>query len=263
MGQELIRAEGAWARAQSAPLFAHWMEMMIVSALEGSMGNVWTLEDAPGGALVECADFLFLSSRSTRSAESLLRAWKQERAGRYAILVARDPALSALAPAVFGGDASPTRRYAFHKGGEDFDRSRLACFADAAPPEVRVCPFDWETYRMAMAAPWSRSFCEQFRSEEDFLARGLGMAAVRNGELVGGASSYICWSGGIELQVETRRDMRRQGIALACCARLILRCLDRGLYPSWDAANPESAALAARLGYRIAGPYDAWELYPA
>ena len=203
MGQELIRAEGAWARAQSAPLFAHWMEMMIVSALEGSMGNVWTLEQAPGGALVECADFLFLSSRSTRSAESLLRAWKQERAGRYAILVARDPALSALAPAVFGGDASPTRRYAFHKGGEDFDRSRLACFADAAPPEVRVCPFDRETYRMAMAAPWSRSFCEQFRSEEDFLARGLGMAAVCNGELVGGASSYICWSGGIELQVET------------------------------------------------------------
>lgn len=263
MGQELIRAEGAWARAQSAPLFAHWMEMMIVSALEGSMGNVWTLEQAPGGALVECADFLFLSSRSTRSAESLLRAWKQERAGRYAILVARDPALSALAPAVFGGDASPTRRYAFHKGGEDFDRSRLARFADAAPPEVRVCPFDRETYRMAMAAPWSRSFCEQFRSEEDFLARGLGMAAVCNGELVGGASSYICWSGGIELQVETRRDMRRQGIALACCARLILRCLDRGLYPSWDAANPESAALAARLGYRIAGPYDAWELYPA
>ena len=114
-----------------------------------------------------------------------------------------------------------------------------------------------------MAAPWSRSFCEQFRSEEDFLARGLGMAAVCNGELVGGASSYICWSGGIELQVETRRDMRRRGIALACCARLILRCLDRGLYPSWDAANPESAALAARLGYRIAGPYDAWELYPA
>ena len=95
MGQELIRAEGAWARAQSAPLFAHWMEMMIVSALEGSMGNVWTLEDAPGGALVECADFLFLSSRSTRSAESLLRAWKQERAGRYAILVARPRALGA------------------------------------------------------------------------------------------------------------------------------------------------------------------------
>ena len=112
-----------------------------------------------------------------------------------------------------------------------------------------------------MQAPWSRSFCEQFRDEDDFLARGLGVAALRDGELVGGASSYVCFSGGIELQVETRKDMRRRGVALACCARLILTCLDRGLYPSWDAANLESVALARRLGYRPAGPYDAWELY--
>lgn len=55
--------------------------------------------------------------------------------------------------------------------------------------------------------------------------------------------------------------MRRRGVALACCARLILTCLDRGLYPSWDAANLESVALARRLGLPAAGPYDAWELY--
>ena len=76
------------------------------------------------------------------------------------------------------------------------------------------------------------------------------MAALSGGELVGGASSYTCYSGGYELQVETREDMRRRGVALACCARLILTCLDRGLYPSWDAANLESVALARRLGYR-------------
>lgn len=88
------------------------------------------------------------------------------------------------------------------------------------------------------------------------MARGLGVAALRDGELVGGASSYVCFSGGIEMQVETRKDMRRRGVALACCARLILTCLDRGLYPSWDAANLESVALALRLGYRLAGPYN-------
>ena len=138
---------------------------------------------------------------------------------------------------------------------------RLARFAASAPPEVELRPFDRETCGLAMQAPWSRSFCEQFRGADDFMARGLGVAALRGGELVGGASSYVCFSGGIEVQVETRKDMRRRGVALACCARLILTCLDRGLYPSWDAANLESVALALRLGYRLAGPYDAWELY--
>lgn len=197
------------------------------------MGGVWMLEDTPGGALAECGDFLFLEARDSQTARNLLMAWKREHAGRYAILVARDSALSALVPEVFAGDAALTRRYAFHKGGEAFDRERLACFAACAPADVELRPFDREVCRLAMQAPWSRSFCEQFRDEDDFLARGLGVAALRDGELVGGASSYVCFSGGIELQVETRKDMRRRGVALACCARLILTCLDRGLYPSW------------------------------
>ena len=192
MGQALIRAEGARAVQAVAPLFADWPEMLIASALEGAMGGVWTLEGAPGGALAECADFLFLAARENPVARSLLTAWKHEHPGRYAILVARDPALSALVPDAFADKAAPTRRYAFHKGGEAFDRERLARFAASAPPGVALRPFDPEACRLAMQAPWSRSFCEQFRDEEDFLARGLGVAALRGGELVGGASSYVC-----------------------------------------------------------------------
>ena len=39
--------------------------------------------------------------------------------------------------------------------------------------------------------------------------------------------------------------------APACGAALVLTCLARGLYPSWDAANRESVALAEKLGYRL------------
>lgn len=132
MGQALSRAEGA-QQAAAASLFAGWQEKLIASALEGAMGGVWMLEDTPGGALAECGDFLFLEARDSQTARNLLMAWKREHAGRYAILVARDPALSALAPEVFAGDAALTRRYAFHKGGEAFDRERLARFAACAP----------------------------------------------------------------------------------------------------------------------------------
>ncbi len=41
-----------------------------------------------------------------------------------------------------------------------------------------------------------------------------------------------------------------------------LRCLDRDLYPSWDAHTPTSLALAEKLGYGFSHGYVAYELVP-
>ena len=86
--------------------------------------------------------------------------------------------------------------------------------------------------------------------------------AVRDGEVLSGASSYSVYDGGIEIEIDTREDCRRRGLAAACAARLILACLDRGWYPNWDAANPASAALAEKLGYRVARAYAAYAVEP-
>nr|WP_326186254.1 GNAT family N-acetyltransferase [uncultured Oscillibacter sp.] len=51
---------------------------------------------------------------------------------------------------------------------------------------------------------------------------------------------------------------RRRGLALARGARLILACLDRGLYPSWDAHPPASLALAERLDHALSHPCPAF-----
>jgi RimJ/RimL family protein N-acetyltransferase len=48
--------------------------------------------------------------------------------------------------------------------------------------------------------------------------------------------------------------------ALASC--LLLHCLEDHRQPHWDAANPESCALAEKLGYRKVGEYRAY-YYPA
>ena len=40
----------------------------------------------------------------------------------------------------------------------------------------------------------------------------------------------------------------------------MLECLKRGLYPSWDAQNPASAALAKSLGYRFDREYPVYEV---
>ena len=68
---------------------------------------------------------------------------------------------------------------------------------------------------------------------------------------------------GIEVQVDTRAQFRRQGLASACAAALILACLRRGLYPNWDAHNAASLALAEKLGYHLERAYPAFTLRPA
>ena len=78
----------------------------------------------------------------------------------------------------------------------------------------------------------------------DFLIIGAGVAGM----------SYA-------LKV-AREDCRRRGFAYICGAKLILECLKRGLYPSWDAQNKWSVALAEKLGYHFDHAYQAFEVGP-
>lgn len=84
------------------------------------------------------------------------------------------------------------------------------------------------------------------------------MVVLYQGEIVSGASSYSAYRGGIEVEIDTREDFRRKGLAAVCGAQLILNCLKRGIYPSWDAHNRESLALAEKLGYAFSHSYTAY-----
>ena len=105
------------------------------------------------------------------------------------------------------------------------------------------------------AEEWSRDLCSAFDSPGECCRRGVGVAALHDGVPVAGAGSYSVYRGGIEIEIDTRADHRRKGLAAACGAALILACLDRGLYPSWDAIDLRSAALAEKLGYHRGEPY--------
>ena len=119
---------------------------------------------------------------------------------------------------------------------------------------------DAAAYRLAMQEDWSRDLCVNFADEADFLQNGLGFCVWQNGRLASGAASYTWFSGGYEIEIDTRKDCRRKHFATACAAAFVLHCLDNGKLPGWDAANPESAALATRLGYKAEGSYTAYQL---
>ena len=152
-------------------------------------------------------------------------------------------------------------RYAIKKEPDVFDRARLEEAVAAVSPEYTVRLIDKKLYEQCRSEEWSRDLVAQFPNYDCFQRLGVGACALsRDGRLVSGASSYSRYREGIEVEIDTHRDFRRRGLALACGAKLILECLSRGLYPSWDAQNLGSVALAEKLGYHFDYEYSVFEI---
>ena len=236
-----------------AALFAGWPETLVYSCLSGSMGCV----AAPEGPRPACAkallgDFSFLAGDPADPSAADLIAYGE---GRYfQIIASKTPDWLPVIERVCGERARKVTRYAIHKDTV-FDAERLRAFVSALPEGYELRSLCEADYSGLKAEDWSRDFCSQYADWADYEAHGLGALAWHQGKPVAGASSYSWFPGGIEIEIHTLPEHQRKGLALACAASLILRCLEKGLYPSWDAANLPSVALAEKLGYRLKGEY--------
>lgn len=236
-------------------LFAGWEESMIWSAMQGVMGEVAADDpEHPESARVLLGDFAFFAGKPN---EALIFSMLDGR--DFLLAVPQNEAWAALIRKIFP-NAQQTTRYAIKKEPDCFDRGRLREFARNVPAGYAVVPISEELFHRVQREEWSRDFCANFNSWEQYARYGGGFAALYRGEAVAGASSYTAYRDGIEIEVDTREDHRRKGLALCCCASLILSCLEKGKYPSWDAANPASVALAEKLGYHFDREYPALEV---
>ncbi len=221
---------------------------MVRACLQGHMGRVETFGEA--SALASIGDFCFLAGEP---APELV-----ERTG-VPILVPGNAGWEELIQAMLGERAASFTRYATRRAPENFDRRRLLSFTKAVPKGFSIIPIDREMYFTLMEEEWPRDLCGNFADGADFLARGLGFVVTQGGGLpLAGAASYAVCDGAIEIEIDTRPDFRRQGLASACGARLILECMARGIYPGWDAHDKRSLALAEKLGYELDRPYTAY-----
>ena len=159
------------------------------------------------------------------------------------------------------GKVQKACRYAFRKDTA-FDCTHLALLKDRVPGGYTLHPIREQAYRECLETPWSRDLVANYASYEDYHthARGYVIRDTTSGAIVAGASAYTYYSGGIEIEVDTRADHRQKGLATVCAATLILACLAYGQYPSWDAANPVSVHLAQKLGYTLAHSYPVYYL---
>ncbi len=111
--------------------------------------------------------------------------------------------------------------------------------------------FNEDMYKQSLNEEWSKDFCENFKSCEDFLKNGLGYGIVYGDKLVCGVTSYTYYSGGYEVIVATKPEYRRRGFARAAAREFIMETIRRGKLPSWDAAHSASLRLAESLGYEL------------
>lgn len=244
-------------RESIAPLFRDWPETMIWSYLQGCMGSAWAdCLQRPRSAKIDVGDFWFLAGEPQ---EELVRSQPGERTAGFAILVPGHEGWSQAIQSVWGDRAVRRERYATRKDTR-FHPEKLRTHRNDLPTGCRLHPIDGGLYRQIRKLDWARDLVSQFKDGQDYASRGIGVAVLEGETVISGASSYTVYRGGIEIEIDTRPDRRRRGLARACGAALILACLERGWYPSWDAHNRASLALSAQLGYRLDRPYPVYEV---
>ncbi len=234
--------------AKAAPLFAGWKELdtSIVACLEKVMGTIFVTDpDEPRAAMAVLGDFAFCAGEPE---PELLRA----KPDRWLIIVPQDEAWATLIENSF--PAQKRFRYAIKKNTQ-FDRARLEALAGALPEGYAFRRIDGELYELCLKSETFEDNVSVFGSKEKFLELGRGFAVMKEGQIVSAASSYSRYREGIDIEIATLKAERHKGLASAAAAKLILACLDEGLYPAWDAANKMSVRLAEKLGYEFSHEY--------
>lgn len=231
-------------------LFDGWEETMIWSCLQSVMGDLYVNETETAAAAV-LGDFAFYAGAADAELASFQvpgRNW------RGMLLIPQNEAWEALLAQTWTDRVQKQERYAIRKEPDVFDLRHLQHLAHV-PEGYDLARMDEPLYEKAKQRDWSRDWVGNYPDWQAFDKLGLASILLKDGEPVAGASSYSTYKGGIEIEIDTRPDMRRKGLATVCAANLILDCLARGLYPSWDAANQMSVGLAQKLGYRFSHSY--------
>jgi GNAT superfamily N-acetyltransferase len=240
-------------KCKAAALFDGWNETLIWSCLQGHMGNMILDDDEnPLSAMINIGDFCFFAGNPSIALLPI--------PDRTKLLIPKDGAWGRLIEDFYGKQVNKTLRYAIKKEPHIFNKEMLTAYTKTLDDCYELRMFDQETFEMARMEEWSVDLCSQFKDYKDYQKKAIGTAIFHQGKLVAGASPYATYNEGIEIEIDTKPEYRCRGLATVCGAKLILECLQRNIYPSWDAHDLRSVALAEKLGYHLDSSYVTYEL---
>lgn len=226
---------------------------LVLSCLQGYMGKAYAKDvNKPECAQLVVGDFCFFGGKPDID---LLKHIPEDFASEFILMISQSAAWESMIERVWGNKAEKLERFAIKKEGDIFDRQKLQAYIDGLSAEYELRMIGKKEYEEITREEWSSDLCSVFSGYEEYEKIGIGAAILHNGQIVAGASSYAVYQDGIEIEIDTKESFRQKGLATVCAAKLILECLNKGLYPSWDAHDLRSVALAEKLGYHLDKPY--------
>ena len=202
-------------------------------------------EEKPEEAIIIAADFCYLLGEVKHPDEIVSILFENARAK---VIIACGPQWVTFIDKYLVRSVSCYKRFAIKHELDVFNKDKLKHFIESIDIRYEIKRINEEIYNEVLGIDWAADGCCFFRSYEDFEANGLGYIVCKDRQLVCIASSYIAYKNSIAITIGTLDGHRRKGLATACAASLILKCLERGIYPEWEAANTDSVALAEKLG---------------
>lgn len=244
---------------KAADLFGNWQDSSIWSCLQKVMGNLYgDSAENPASVMALIGDFCFLAGEPDKELVLYKPKWCSR---NFMIMIPQNEEWARVIEESYQDRAKRVIRYALKKEPGIFDAQKLQKVVDGLPEGYCLKMMDEDLFYRCRQIAWCRDWGAQYRDYEQYQKHGLGAVILKDGEPVSGASSYSGYLGGIEVEIDTKEEYRRKGLAYICGAKLILECMKRGWYASWDAQNKWSVALAEKLGYHFEREYPAYEIW--
>ncbi|EQB87621.1 RimJ/RimL family protein N-acetyltransferase [Clostridium punense] len=245
-------------RKQLSSMFKNMSDTMILSYLQGHMGTAWVNDPInPTAAQIIVGVFVFYAGDPyAKGTDELLANLPKDN-----LVIVENEEWKNRIETFHKGHIDKFQRYAFKKNPKYLDYAHIQSFLGKLPEGYELKKIDVALAYEPSLQEVSEDFTSQFDSIEDYVHKGTGYCILHKEKIVCGASSYSVYDGGIEIEIDTHPKYRRKGLATVAAAALILDCLERGKYPSWDAANPISVALAQKFGYVLEESYDTYHIH--
>lgn len=229
----------------------------ILSAFSGVSGEVYADdENNPTVALAMVSDYFYIAGKkgSSHIEEAVRFTDKLHETGNYNIRVF-DKETEDILERVYKDRFYTYSRFATVRSFENMDFEKLNAAVEEKKKEYELRLIDEELFSVCKETEWMNDFTISYDSYEEWEKTGLGVLFLKDGVPIAGASSYSAYPGGIEIEIITREDFRKQGLAYAAGSALIIECKKRSLIASWDAAHEKSLSLAMKLGYKFLYEY--------
>lgn len=238
-------------------LFMPPSDTVMISCLQQVMGELYATQDLQS-AMAILGDFSFYVGKPD---EELVKFKPSSKKSNFIIMVPQNEEWSEIIEKCYGEHAVRTVRYAIKK--EDnrvFNQKQLEEAVASLPQGYELKMMDEDLYTHCKTLDWCQDWVGNYPTYELYKNFGMGAVVLKDGEPIAGASSYSGYREGIEVEIVTKKEYREQGFAYICASKLILECIKKEKYPSWDAANLKSLGLCKKLGYHFDKEYIAYEI---